>query len=105
MIYDDNVTKEEVPHYHTDETHKILGAILALDENNKSQVARMQQITLKFGDQVQMRYIRGQNVFHALNSMIMQHLNWPLPAITLTKQECTYIMVPIIKNALAKLKI
>lgn len=35
MIYDDNGERKEVPHCHTYEIHKTLGAMLAPDDNNK----------------------------------------------------------------------
>ena len=104
MVYDNNGTKKEVPHYCIDEAHNIVGVMIAPDDNNKNQVVKMRQLALKFGDQVQVGFIRGHDIFHALNITVMRSLNWPLPAITLTKQECTHIMAPIIKNVLAKLK-
>ena len=95
----------EVPHYHTDEGHRALGVILAPDDNNRSQVDRMRNIALKFGDRVRVGFILGHGVFYALNSIVMRSLIYPLPAITLIEAECTHIMAPILKYVLNKLQI
>jgi len=42
---------------------------------------------------------------YAINSIVVRTLNWPLPAITISEEECTHIISPIIKNILAKLKV
>ena len=65
----------------------------------------MRKIAIQFGDRVRVRFIRGHDVFHELNSKVMRSFTWPLTAITLTKNECTYIMAPVIKRVLTKLKI
>ena len=35
MMNDDEGTRIEVPHYHTNEAHRTLGVMLAPDANNK----------------------------------------------------------------------
>ena len=105
MMYDDVGTKIEVPHCHTDEAHRTLGVMLAPDDNNTLQVSRMKDIALKFGDNVRVGFIRGFDIFHALNSTVMRSLVYALPAVTLTEEECTSIMAPILKNVLNKLQI
>ena len=35
-MYDDIGSRKEVPHWHTDDAHKILGVVLAPDNNNMS---------------------------------------------------------------------
>ena len=74
MMYDDEGTKIEVPHCHTNEAHRSLGVTLAPDNNNKGQVSRMKNIALKFGDNVRVGFIRGYDMFHALNSTVMRSL-------------------------------
>ena len=98
MMYDDVGTKIEVPHCHTDEAHRTLGVMLAPDDNNTLQVSRMKDIALKFGDNVRVGFIRGFDIFHALNSTVMRSLVYALPAVTLTEEECTSIMAPILKK-------
>ena len=59
MMYDDEGTKIEVPHCHTNIAHRTLGVILALNDNNKGQVSRMKDTTLTLGDNVRVGFIRG----------------------------------------------
>ena len=70
MMYDDEGNKVEVPHCHTDEAHRILGVMLAPDDNNKSQVDMMRNIALTFGDRVHVGFIRGRAVF--MHSIVQQ---------------------------------
>ena len=86
MMYDDEGTKIEVPHCHTSEAHGTLGLMLAPGDNNKLQVSRMKDIALKFGDNVSVGFIRGFDMFHALNSTVMRSLVFALPAVTLTEE-------------------
>jgi len=105
MMYDDAGARVEVPHCHTNEAHRTLGVMLAPDDNNKGQVARMMSTAQKFGDNVRVGFIRGYDILHALNSTVMRSLIYALPAVTLLEEECTKIMVPILKNVLNKLQI
>ena len=105
MMYDDEGTQIEVPHCHTNESHRILGVILAPDDNNKLQVSRMKDISLTLGDNIRVGFIRGFDMFHALNSTMMRSLVYALPAVTLTEEQCTNIMAPILKNVINKLQI
>lgn len=45
--------------------------MLSPDDNNSSQINRMHQIAIKFGDIVQVGFI-WHDVFHALNSTVMR---------------------------------
>ena len=83
MIYDDEGNKMEVLYCQSDEAHRTLGVMLAPNDNNRSQVDSMRNISLKFGDRVRVGFIRGHDVFHALNNTVMRSLIYPLPAITL----------------------
>lgn len=96
---------KEVHHCRIDASYKSLGVVLAPDDNNTIQIKRMCQIEVKFGDGVRVGFIKGHDVFHGLNSIVIRSLNWPLPVIALSKKECIYIMAPIIKQVLAKLKV
>ena len=102
MMYYDVGTKIEVPHYYTNVTNRTLGVMLAPDNNNKGQVLRMKDISLTFGDNVRVEFIRGYDVLHAINSTVMRSLIYALPVITLKEEECNSIISPILKNVLNK---
>lgn len=95
---DDNSNRKIVPHYHTNGTHKTLGVIIAPDNNNEAQVALLKNIDSRFGDSIRRWFIKGHAVMHALFSTVMRSFNWSIPAITTSKEEYTYIVVPIIKT-------
>ena len=105
MMYDDEGTQNEVPHCHTDEAHKTLGVMLSSDDNNKLQVSRMKDIALTFGDNVRVSFIQSFDILHPLNSTVIRSLVYALPAVTLTEEQYTNIMAPILKNVLNKLHI
>lgn len=65
----------------------------------------MSQISSTFGDRARLGFIQGEDVLTTLNTTVMRSLNWPLPAITVTKKEYTFITEPAINNVLSKLKI
>ena len=88
------MVKKEVPHCHTDDTHKILAVILAPDDNNSQQVEIIYKLASQFGDRLRVGCIVVHDVLHALNTTLMRLLNYPLPTLTITEEECTHIMVP-----------
>lgn len=75
MMYDDIGRRKEVSHCHTGETNKTFGVMLAHDDNNKSQISRMRQISSKFGDHVRVGFIKGEDVLFVLNGTVMRSLN------------------------------
>ena len=76
--------------------------MIASDGNNFQQVERIRKLSLQFGDRIRVGYIKGHDVFQALQSTVMQILSYPLPVNTIIEDECTQIMVPILTNVLAK---
>ena len=105
MMYDDEGARVDVPHCHTNEVHRILGVMLAPDETNKGQVARIKETAIKFGDNFRAGFIREYDILHALNSTVMKSLIYALPAVTLQEEECTRIVAPILEKLLNKLQI
>ena len=95
----------EVTHSHIDEARKTIGIMLVPDDNNHQQVKIMRQTAMKFGDRVQVGFIRSHDVFSTHNITIMRSLRYSLPAITITEKEYTHIMTPILASVLGKMKI
>ena len=65
----------------------------------------MRKIASQFEDSIRTGFIKGHEVMHALLTTVMRLLNWSLPAITISEEECTHTMAPIIKYVLAKMQI
>ena len=76
-----------VTHYYSDDAHKKLEFMIAPDGQNSQQVDRMRRISLQFGYRIRVGYTKGYAVFQALQSTVMRTLNYPLPAITISKDE------------------
>ena len=74
MMYDDVGGRKEVIHCHIDIAHNTMGVMLAPDDNNRSQVIRMRQISSKFGDRVRVGFIKGEDVLLALTTTVMRSL-------------------------------
>ena len=70
MMYDDVRGSKEVPYCHTDVAHKKLGVMLKPDDNNKSQIIIMRQISSKFGERVRICFIKGEDVLLAMSNIL-----------------------------------
>ena len=46
--------KTIAPHFHTDDDHRMLGMILASNDNNNQQVTRMIKLAAQFGDKIEL---------------------------------------------------
>ena len=95
----DNGNMKTVPHCHTDDAHRKLEVMLALDDNNAAQMVRMRKSASYSGDKIRAGFIKGHDVIYALHSTVMQSLNCMLPEITISEDKCTHIMVPMIKKS------
>ena len=102
---DENGNRKKLPHCHTDDKHRTLGVMLSPDDNNTAQVVRTRKVVSYFVEKIRTRFIKDHDVLHALHIPVMRLLNWPLPVITSSEDECNQIMTPVIQNILAKLQV
>ena len=77
-----------------------LGVELAPDGNNDAMVASLRQKAEEWGSNVRSGHLNRHEAWLALNSTIMRSLLYPLPALTLTEEQCTKIMAPVIAAGL-----
>ena len=61
--------------------------------------------SLQFGDRIRVAYIEGHDVFQVLQSMVMRAFSYPLPIMTISEDECTKTIAPILINVFAKLQV
>ena len=85
-----------------DEAQKMLGVWLAPDGNNTKQVEEMRRTTVEWAEKVRTGAIDRKDVWQALTLTIMKKLEYPLLALTLTEDECDYIMSPILQSGLPR---
>ena len=65
----------------------------------------MSKLASQFENRIKVGYISRHGVLHTLNTTVMRSLSYPLPVITITKEECAHIMAPILNSVLATMKI
>ena len=85
------------------EPHKAnetLCIFIAMDDNQKAQVSNLHEKAELFVEQVRTGFITHNEELHSLHSTIMKTLKYPMEAISLTKDQWNYIMMPILKSVL-----
>jgi len=73
----------------------MLGVHLAPDGNTKDQVRALRQKTEKWVENIRSSTANAEEVWTAMHRTIPFSICYPLPAVTLTPEECTYIMAPL----------
>lgn len=89
-----------MPQYSPHEAKETLGVYLAPDGNNKEQVRILRQKAEAWKEKINVGHLDRTEAWQAIDYTILQSLRYPLPALTLTKKECTYIMAPVLLSGL-----
>ena len=82
------------------EAKRMLGVFLAIDGSNDVQIKHMRQVAAKWYDKVRTGHLTRIDAWIALNTTIMKTLEYPLLASTLTKEDCVFIMSPVLQGGL-----
>ena len=98
----DQVTLRRLSHT---ESLKTLGVFLAPDGNNDDEVKYLRALAEKYAVKLQKGYLSKQEVYMAFKQNISKSIQYPLPALTLTEAECTYVNAPIVQASLRNLRI
>jgi len=77
-----------------------LGVRSAPDGNNEEQVEYLWGLAEDWREKIQMGHLSKHDAWMALTTRIMHTMEYPLPALTLTKAQCMYIMAPILTGGL-----
>ena len=80
----------------------MLGVFLAPDGNNKWQIKEMKKKTEYLGELVRTGHLDKHEAWSSLTLVAMKSIEYPLPAFTLTEDDCTKIMWPLLKSYLPK---
>ena len=83
-------------------SRKTLGFFMAPDGNNKGEVAFLRKATQVWGSQVETGHLDRETAWAALTTTIMKTIEYPLLALTLSEDECTHIMAPVLMQGLSK---
>ena len=82
-----------------------LGVILAPDGNNKEAIKELRSKSEIWKEQIQSGHIDNKAAWQAISTTIMKSIQYPLPALTLTRKECAHIIAPILEIGLPKASI
>ena len=82
------------------QARRSLGLRSPPDGNNKAQVRYLRSVAKGWRDKMRTGHLNKFDAWTALTTQIMKTIEYPLQALTLTKEECTYIMEPIMVSGL-----
>ena len=83
----------------------MLGVFLAMDGNTETQIEYTRRVADERYDKVRVGHLTRFDAWTAFNTTIMKSLEYPLLALTLTDNECTKIMAPVLKGGLPNMGI
>ena len=86
--------------YEPSKASETLGVFLAPDGNNEAAKASLLEKATLWSELVHKGHLTADDVMLAMDTTIIQSLQYPLPALTLTEKECTSIMAPVLEVAL-----
>ena len=101
-VKDHSNTTHTLRQFEADHGHETLGVILAPDGNNKDVIRELRSKSEVWKDHVQAGHIDRKEAWQAISTTIMKTIQYPLPALTLTKEECKHITAPILEAGLPK---
>ena len=84
------------------EAFETLGVHLAPDGNHEAAYTALSNTAKLWADKVRTSHLKEAEASTALKTTIMKTLEYPLPALSLSRQQCDKIMAPILKAVLPK---
>ena len=102
---DTNGTHQKVKQLDVSDAYETLGVFIAADGNHRAQLKLMKEYARDWADRLQTSFLSENEAVQALHSTILKKLEYPLLAMTLTREECDQILQPIFKAALPKARI
>ena len=72
---------------------RTLGVRLAPDGNNEDEVKHLRGVAEKWKDHIRTGHLQQHEAWYALTATVMKTIEYPLLALTLTKEQCTHMPV------------
>ena len=94
-----------MPTMNPSEGKETLGVFLAPDGNNKKMIEYLTEKTESWSDLVRTGHLNKKDARQALETTIMKSVEYGLPALTLSEEECKKIMKPVLKAGLPNMGI
>ena len=87
------------------ETYETLGVFLAADGNQDDEIEYLHDKATEWADRIRVSFLGESEAAKALQSTVVKKLEYPLLALTLTREECDYILRPLYTAILPKTRI
>ena len=91
-----------LPRLEPSEANETLGIYIAMDGNTRKQVEKLRHKAEDYAENVRTGFLTRDEAWHSLKSTIVKTLEYPMEAISLTKDQWDYIMAPILKAILPR---
>ena len=101
-VRDDQEIRQVLISLEHNEGKETLGVYLAPDGNNSKMVEVLKTKAEEWRDHINSGHLNKADAWQALETTIMKSLQYPMKALTLTKEECKNIMKPILQAGLQK---
>ena len=83
------------------DARRTLGVRLAPDGNNDAEVQFLTERAKDWADRVRTGHLPRRLVWESMNTTIFKSLQYPLPATTLSREQCRAIMAPLLAQGLS----
>ena len=102
---DTHGNRDLVKQLEVNESYKTLGVFLTADGNHEDEVDYLHEKATEWADRIRVSFLGESKAAKALRSTIVKKLEYPLLALTLTKEECNHILRPLYAATLPKARI
>ena len=108
ILHDDLTCKDKdgqrqhLQYLSAEKAKEMLGVFLAPDGNNRTQIKEMKKKTQYLGELVRTGHLDRHEAWTSLTLVALKSIEYPLPALTLSEDECVQIMWPLLRSYLPK---
>ena len=105
LFNDDTGTKDPVPRKTPHQAGQALGILSRPDGAMHDEVKHLRAKGQVWADGLRSRRIRKDDAWYCVNSSILRAIQYPLTATSLTRDQCSKVMAPILKALLASVRV
>ena len=102
---DTHGVRDQVKQLEVNESYETLGVFLAADGNQEDEIKYLRKKAAEWADRIRVSFLGESEAAKALQTTIVKKLEYPLLALTLTREECNHILRPLYAAVLPKTRI
>ena len=102
IAHDNTGTPQTIKRLGISDAQEMLGVSLAPDGDKSEQIRSMREKAMLWATQVKAGFLSSSDVWTSMTTGIFKGLQYPLPALTLTYDECRSILTPVIDAGLPR---